>query len=133
MITYVLLSSSIFTMDDGVLFCVRTAARARVLTEISELCLHKNEVGGYAYNDANMILIQIKQFLERQLYEDSSDGMKGLASNGNNVLNRYKFTILIKKRDVLAASREAAKHASTNNSTVNPEIANNSDAQNEAN
>ena len=37
-----------FTMDGGVLFCVRTEARTRVLTDMSEIQLHKNEVGGYA-------------------------------------------------------------------------------------
>ena len=51
--------------------------------------------------------------------------MKGLASNVNNVINKYNSTIHIKKRDVLAASRVAAKRASTNGSTVEPEIANN--------
>ena len=48
-----------FTMDGGALFRVRTEARTRVLTEMSEICLHKNKVGGYAYNDANTLLTQI--------------------------------------------------------------------------
>ena len=51
--------------------------------------------------------------------------MKGLASDVSNVLREYKSKIHIKKRDVLAASRVAAKRASTNGSTVEPEIANN--------
>ena len=59
--------------------------------------------------------------------------MKGLASNIKNALNEYKSTIHIKKRDVLAASRSAAERASTNDSTLKPEILNNSDAQDKAN
>ena len=47
-------------MDGGALFRARTEARTRVLTEMLEICLHKNEVGGYAYSDANMLLTQIK-------------------------------------------------------------------------
>ena len=57
--------------------------------------------------------------------------MKGLASNISNALNKYKSAINIKKRYVLAASRAAADLVSTNDSTVKPEITNNSDAQGE--
>ena len=110
MIAYVLWSSSIFTMDSSALFRVRTEARTRVLTEMLEIRLHKNKVGGYAYNDANTLLTQIKQVLKRQIFEDSSNGMKGLASNISNTLNGYKSTIKTKKRDVLTASRAAAQY-----------------------
>ena len=116
-------------MDGGILLCVRTEASIRVLKEILEICLHKNEVCGYAYNDANTLLTQIERVLERKLFEDSSDGMKGLASDNSNALNEYKSTINIKNRDVLAASRAAANIVSTDKSTVEPEITNNSDAQ----
>ena len=58
--------------------------------------------------------------------------MKGLASNIKNALNKYKSTIHIKKRDVLAASRAATERASTNDSTFKPEILNNSYAQEKA-
>ena len=58
--------------------------------------------------------------------------MKGLAIDVSNALNAYKLTVHIKKRDVLASSIAAAKRASTDNSTVKPEISNNSDAQDEA-
>ena len=119
-------------MDGGALFRVRTEARTRVLTEMSEIRLHKNKVGGYAYNNANTLLTKIERFLERQLFEDSSDGMKGIASNIRNALNNYKSTINIKKRDVLAASRAAADIVSTNDSTVKTEITNTSDAQEKA-
>ena len=55
-------------MDGGALFCVRTEAKTRVLTEMSEIRLHKNEVGGYAYNDANTLIAQIKSVFERKLF-----------------------------------------------------------------
>ena len=46
-------------MDGGALFHVRTEAMTRVLTEMSEICFHKNEVAVYAYNNANTLLTQI--------------------------------------------------------------------------
>ena len=119
-------------MDGGALFRARTEARTRVLTEMLEICLHKNNVGGYTYNDANLLFTQIERVLERQLYKDSNDGMKGLASDVSNTLNKYKSAIHIKKRDVLAASRAAAKRASTYNITVKPKIANISNEQDKA-
>ena len=119
-------------MDGGALFRVRTEARTRVLTEMLEIRLQKNEVGDYEYNDANTLLTQIERFLERQLFKDSSDGMKGLASNISNALNEYKSKFNIKKRDVLAASRGAADLVSTDGITVEPKITNNSNAQDKA-
>ena len=50
----------IFTMDGGALFCVHTEARTRVLTEMSEIRLHKNKVYGYTYNYADTLLPQIE-------------------------------------------------------------------------
>ena len=91
----------IFTLDGGALFRVHMEARTRVLTEMLEIRLHKNEVGGYAYTDANTLLKQIEPVLERHLIKDSSDRMKGLTSDKRNVLNEYKSTINIKKKDVL--------------------------------
>ena len=97
-----------------------------------EIRIHKNKAGSYAYNDVDTLLIKIGIFLERQLYEDSADGMKGLASDVKNALNKYKSTIHIKKRDVLATSRASAECASTDDSTVDPYISNNSDTQDKA-
>ena len=54
---------------------------------MSEIRLHKNEVDSYAYNNANTLLTQIVRVLERQLFKDSADGMKGLASDVGNALN----------------------------------------------
>ena len=62
-------------MDVGALFRVYTEAITRVLTKMLEIHLHKNEVGGYAYNNVNMLLTQIKRVLERQLFEDSANGI----------------------------------------------------------
>ena len=78
------------------------------------------------------MLTKIEQVIKRQLFEDSSDGMKGLVSNNINMLNEYKSTINIKKIDMLAASRAAADIFRTNASTVKPEITTNSDAQDES-
>ena len=80
----------------------------------------------------NALIIQIERVLERQLFKDSANGMKVLVSAVINVLNAYKSTVHVKKRDVLAASRSAAEQASTEDSTVKPEINKNIDAQDEA-
>ena len=58
--------------------------------------------------------------------------MKGLASAAGNALSNYKSTVHIKKRDVIAESRAAAKQASTKDITVKPEINTNSNAQDKA-
>ena len=116
------------TVDCGALFRFRTEAITRVLTEMLDIRLQKKN-GGYAHNDVNTLLTQIQRILERQLFEDTSDVIKGLVIDVGNALNSYKSTIHIKKRDVLAASKAAAERARTNNSTVEPDIANNSDAQ----
>ena len=52
-------------MDGSALFRVPTEAKTRVLMEMSEICLHKNEVGGYAYNDANTLITHIERVLEQ--------------------------------------------------------------------
>ena len=58
--------------------------------------------------------------------------MKGLTSAVGNALNAYKSTVHNKKRDVLAESRAAAEQDIIKDSTVEPEINTNSDAQDEA-
>ena len=97
-----------------------------------DIRIQDKEVSGYAYNNANNMLTHIEWILERQLSEDSSDGMKGLASDNSNALNKYKSTINIKKRDVLAASIAAANIITTDNITAKPDITSNSDAQDES-
>ena len=117
-----------FTIDGGALFRVRMEARTRVLAEMSEICLHKNEVSCYAYNGVNTIITRIERLLERQLFKDSADGIKVLASVVGNELNDYKLTVHIKKRDMLVALRVAAELDIIEDSTVEPEINTNSDA-----
>ena len=48
-----------FAMDGGALFRVYTEARTRVLMDMLEIRLHKNKVGGYAYNDTHTLLTQL--------------------------------------------------------------------------
>ena len=116
-----------FTMNDRALFLVCTEARTRVLREMSEIRLQKNEVGSYAYNEVNTLITQIERVLEWKLFKDSTDGM-----NVGNALNKYNLTVHIKKIDVLAALRAAAERASTDNRTVKPDIDNNSDVLDKA-
>ena len=59
--------------------------------------------------------------------------MKGLASYISNSFNEYRSTINIKKRDMLTSSRAADDLVSTDDSTVDTEITNNSDAEDKAN
>jgi ElaB/YqjD/DUF883 family membrane-anchored ribosome-binding protein len=93
----------------------------------------KNEVGGYAYNDANTLVTEIERVLAEQLFEDSTDGMKGLLSTATNTLTEYKATISIKRKDILKDSKDAAARLSSSSGTmVQPEIATNSDTQEEA-
>ena len=97
--------------------------------------LHKNEVGSYFYNDANMLVTKIEHALAEQLFEDSTDGMKGLLSTAKNTLTDYKAHISIKHKDVIKDSKDTADRLSSSSSsgmTVQPEIATNSDAQEEA-
>ena len=55
-------------MDGGEIFCVRTDARTRVELEMGDVMLHKNELGGHVYNDAQICLIQIERVLARQIF-----------------------------------------------------------------
>ena len=79
-----------------------------------------------------MLLTKIERVLKRHLFEGSSDGMKGLASDIRNALNKYKSTINIKRRDVLAASIVASDLVSTDDNTAKPEITNGSNAYDKA-
>ena len=75
-----ILTNTDTNMDEGSIFCVRTEARARVSLEMADIKLHKNEVGGYVYNDARICVTQVKRVLEQQKFEDLVDGMLSLAS-----------------------------------------------------
>ena len=120
-------------MEGGALFKVRSEAKDRVLAAFAAIDIRKNEVGGYAYNDANMLVTEIERVLAEQLFEDSTDGMKGLLSTATNTLTEYKATISIKRKDVLKDSKDAAARlSSSSGTTVQAEIVTNSDAQEEA-
>ena len=104
-----------------------------MLAAFAAIDIHKNKDGGYAYNDANMLVTEIERVLAEQLFKDSTDGMKGLLSTAKNTLIEYKATISIKPKDVLKVSNDTADHLSNNSgTTVQPEIATNSEAQKEA-
>ena len=53
-------------MDGGAIFRVRDYARKAVTADMTALRLHKNEVGGYKYNDATVLCKQIDRVMERQ-------------------------------------------------------------------
>ena len=76
-----------------------------MLAAFATIGIHKNEVGGYAYNNVNTLITEIKRVLAEQLFEDSMDGMKGLLSTTKNTLPEYKATISIKRKDVLRIQR----------------------------
>ena len=73
-------------MDGSALFRVQTDARDRVKTEIGQLELPKDDVGGYEYNTAVTLIKQIDRILKQQLFEDFTDGMVGLGSKNINTL-----------------------------------------------
>ena len=120
---------------DGAIFRVRSEAKERMLKEFSTIEFTKNEVGGYAYNDANTLVVEIERLLGEQLFEDTTDGMKGLASTSKNTLNGYKGNIAIRRKDVLIAAQAEADRLNAlagGTSAIQPEFATNTDAQEEA-
>lgn len=128
-------------MEGGALFRVRPEAAERVLKDCTELVLPKNEVGGYAYNDATNLIKELERILTKQLFEDSDNGMLGLSYTASNTINSYKANIATKKKDVIATAKAAAdkqndlnKAAGNWDSTiVEPEFTSSgTDAQDEA-
>ena len=85
-------------MEGGALFKVRSEAKEQVLAAFAAIDIRKNEVGGYAYNDANMLVTEIERILAEQLFEDSTDKMTGLLSTAKNTLTEYKVTSSIKRK-----------------------------------
>jgi len=95
-------------MEGAALFKVRSEAKEQVLVTFTAIDLRKNEVGGYAYNDANTLVTEIEQVLAERLFEDSTDGMKGLLSTGKNTLMDFKAHISLKRLDFLKDSKDTA-------------------------
>jgi len=98
---------------DASAFRVRgEACKCEPLTKaIAALTLHKNDTGGYAYDDALIFGNQVERELERQHYEGADDGMKGLLSATPNSLNKAKSTKVYTRVSILKASKAAAKEA----------------------
>ena len=86
-----------------------TKARAHVSLEMADIKLHKNKVGGYAYNDAQICVTQIIRVLERQTFEDLLDGMKGLASETPNELTNMKSTVSIMRKHILQEFKKSGR------------------------
>ena len=94
-------------MEGGALFKARLEAKERVQAAFAVIDIHKNEFGGYAYNDDNtlateierVLATEIERVLAEELFEDSMDKMTGLLSTAKNTLMEYKVTSSIKCKD----------------------------------
>ena len=124
---------------DASAFRVRGEACERLTKAISALTLHKNDTGGYAYDDALIFEKQVERELERQHYEGADNGMKGLLGATPNSLNKAKLTKVYTRALILKASKAAAKEATKAAKAasalaleVEPEITIGNDAQEEA-
>jgi hypothetical protein len=92
-------------MEGGALFKVRSEAKERVLAAFAAIDIRKNEVGGYAYNDANTLVTEIERVLAEQLFEDSTDGMNGLLSTAKNTLTEYKRGLCVEVLFLMESSK----------------------------
>ena len=101
-------------------------------TQIQELSVTKNDVGGYKYNTAVTLIKQTNRVLGQQLFEESADGMVGLGSDTPNTLTNFKSNVAIKNSNVKRQSITEAESASSTINIVAPEITTNADAQDEA-
>ena len=127
-------------MEGGAALGVRYEARDRVLKECADLALPKNDVGGYAFNDAINLIQELERILTEQMYEDSKDGMLGLKDEASNTINSGMANIHTKRKDVIAAAKkEAEKQTKINKeegdttTVVTPEFtASGTEAQDEA-
>ena len=119
-------------MEAGALFRIQNDSHLRVEQLMEAIKLHKDEFGGYAYDDKQNLVTQIIQALKQQLFDYSNDGMKGITSTFTNILTSYKSGTAIKKRDVLQQLKDAAAAASTEDNPVYPKITEGEEAQLEA-
>ena len=120
---------------DSSAFRIRGETCDRVTKAVSALTLHKNERGGYAYDNARIFEKQVERELERQHCEHD-DGMRGLLSEQPNQINVLRSNKVATRSSILAASKAAAAKATSEASTgatkVEPEIVTNDDARDEA-
>ena len=105
----------------------------RVTKAVSALTLHKNERGGYAYDDARIFEKKVERELERQHCEHD-DGMRGLLSEQSNSINVLRSNKVAMCSSILAASKAAAIKATSEAGAgaTEPEITTNDDARDEA-
>ena len=96
---------------DASAFRVREEACEPLSKAITALTLHKNDSGGYAYNDALIFEKQVERELERQHYEGADNGMKGLLGATPNSLNKAKSMKVYTRASILKASKAATKEA----------------------
>ena len=71
---------------------------------------------------AVLFLLPPRSFWNRQCFEETSDGMKGLKDKTPNVLTEMKAGVEVTKAAVLKAPRDKEAAASTSSITVAPEI-----------
>ena len=79
------------------ILCVHDYAWKAATSDMTALRLHKNKVGGYAYNDAAVLCKQIDRVMEHQCFEDTADGMKGIKDETPNILTEMKAGIAVTK------------------------------------
>ena len=118
--------------DGGALFRVRSDAQARVKGQMQYISIHKNDVGGYKYNAAVILIKQINRVLEQQVFKESVDGMVGLGSATPNTLTGYQSNVAIKKSNVKKESIVEAEAASLTEKIVAPKITTNANSQDKA-
>ena len=116
-------------LDGRELFCVRLDAQARVKGQMQELSITKNDIGSYKYNATVTLIKQINRVLEKQLFEESADGMVGIVSETPNTIDNFKSNVAIKKSDVKRQYIAEAQSASSTINIVAPEITTNDNAQ----
>ena len=114
------------------MFRIQSDAQACVKSQVQEILINKNDVGGYKYNAAVTLSKQINRVLEQQLFEDSADGMVRLGRKNLNTLTSYQSNVAIKKSDVKNQSIAEAQAVSSTGNIVTPEITTNADAQDKA-
>ena len=100
---------------------------------MQELSITKNNVGRYEYNAAVTLIKQINRVLEKQLFEESADGMVGLGRKTPNMLTNFNSNVTIKKSYLKRQSIAKAQAASSTINIIAPEITTNANAQDEAN
>ena len=96
---------------DASAFRVRGEACDRLTKAVAVLTIHKNENGGYAYDEALIFEKQVVRELERKHHEGTIIGMKGLLSVTSNTFNNARSMKVYTRASILKASRSAAEKA----------------------